>query len=111
MVMMLALRITVSGSLGALVVISSCVKPSPQCPIRAQWFILMKREKHKSEARNPKQYLMIKIQTVQTIERERTSECVCVLPLGHLIFGFVSEFRISIFEFCYRICLNYALWA
>jgi hypothetical protein len=42
-------------------------KPGPQGQVRDHWLCLDKQKGSKSEARNPKQYRMSKIQIIQTI--------------------------------------------
>jgi hypothetical protein len=65
----------------------------------------MKRKYSKSEARNPKQYPMTKIQMNQTVRVSEIANMNLFLSLGHFILEFVSNFDIRISNFANRICL------
>ncbi len=65
----------------------------------------------KHEIRNPKQYLMTKIQMIQTIGVPGIAIMILFLSLGHLIFEFVSNFDIRISDFANARIVNHALWA
>ena len=88
----------------------------------------MKWNKHyenpNNEIRNPKwfdrltilsevegQYLMTKIQMIQTIGVADIPIMILFLSLGHLIFEFVSNFDIRISDFANARTANHALWA
>ena len=64
----------------------------------------------KHEIRNPKQYLMTKIQMIQTISVLGVMLMVLFLSLGHLIFEFVSDFEIRISNLANARPSKHALW-
>jgi len=86
-------------------------KPGPQGQVRVQWLCRMKCKDSKPEARNPKQYLMTKIQMIQTIDVSEIVNMILFLSLGNLIFDFVSNFDIRISNFANDFCVHHALWA
>ena len=72
---------------------------------------LRNKKVSKSEARNPKQYLMTKIQIRQTKGVPGITIVILFLSLGHLIFEFVSNLEIRISDFAKSRTANHALWA
>ncbi|MCJ7593636.1 MAG: hypothetical protein MUO52_02550, partial [Desulfobacterales bacterium] len=58
-----------------------------------------------------RQYLMTKIQMVQTTGVSDIANVILFLSLGHLVFEFVANFDIRISNFSNGICIDPALWA
>jgi len=65
----------------------------------------------KHEIRNPKQYIMTKIQMFQTVGVLEVANMFLFLSLDNLIFEFVSDFDIRITKFCNGTDVNHDLLA
>jgi hypothetical protein len=96
--------------------------PAQFIPTRETWFsglgqrlsALPEDEKAlnpKPQPPNSKQYLMTKIQMIQTISVLDIAKRALFCLLGHLLFEVVSNFEIVIWDFANATPVSHALWA